>query len=269
MAASHPLKNKLMKTIYLFLAFVITSSGYLLAQPAQFLSSGRIEFEKSVNTYALITEGQLTGKNTIGNERQLLEEYRVKQPQFKVLKSTLYFNDNKTLYVPASQQPPGGTGSLNIPMVAQNNIVYTDWPARRMINQKSIIGEDFLLTDSTRNISWKITNEMREVAGFACRRANAVIMDSIYVVAFYTEDIHVSGGPETFNGLPGMILELALPHEHIIWRATSVLITEPAPVNPPKKGKPIDYRRLMQLLTDIGKGRTPTAASLIMKTYLL
>ncbi|HEX6429486.1 MAG TPA: GLPGLI family protein [Niastella sp.] len=260
-----------MKKIYLFLAFVITGC-HLRAQQSRFLSNGRIEFEKSVNTYALIREGQLLGKNIIGNERQLLEEYQAKQPQFKVLKSTLYFRDNKTLFVPASQMPAGGTAPLNIPMVYQNNTVYVDWPARHMVNQKSIFGENFLLNDSIRNISWKITSEMREVAGFTCRRANALIMDSIYVVAFYTEDIHVSGGPETFCGLPGMILQLALPHEHVIWRATNVIVDGPTerPLTPPQKGKPIDYRQLGNMLAEIGKNyRNPYAARLIMKTLSL
>ena len=31
----------------------------------------------------------------------------------------------------------------------------------------------------------------------------------INVVAFYKDDIPVSGGPESFNGLPGMILQVA------------------------------------------------------------
>jgi len=32
---------------------------------------------------------------------------------------------------------------------------------------------------------------------------------SIDVVAFYTDDIPVSGGPESFDGLTGMILQVA------------------------------------------------------------
>jgi GLPGLI family protein len=48
------------------------------------------------------------------------------------------------------------------------------------------------------------------IAGFNCRRANAMIMDSIYVVAFYTDEILTTGGPESFSGLPGMILGVAL-----------------------------------------------------------
>jgi GLPGLI family protein len=260
-----------MKTLYLFLALVIASKGHLCAQESRFLHSGRIEFEKSVNAYALIREGQILGKNTVGYERQLLEDYQQKRPQFTVLKSTLYFRDNKTLFVPASREAAGGTGSVNIPMVAQNNTVYTDLAARRMINQKSILGEMFLLKDSIRNISWKITSEMREVAGFTCRRANALIMDSIYVVAFFTEEIHVPGGPETFGGLPGMILQLALPHEHVIWRATSVVpgINGEA-LTPPQKGKPIDYRQLVNMLAELGKGsRNSQAAKLIMKIFML
>jgi len=31
----------------------------------------------------------------------------------------------------------------------------------------------------------------------------------INAVAFYTDDIPVSGGPESFNGLPSMIFQLA------------------------------------------------------------
>jgi GLPGLI family protein len=32
-------------------------------------------------------------------------------------------------------------------------------------------------------------------------------MDSVFIVAFYTDQIVTSGGPESFNELPGMILD--------------------------------------------------------------
>ena len=107
---------------------------------------------------------------------------------------------------------------------------------------KKVFGELFLVKDSTRKIKWKITDETREISGYNCRRANAIMMDSIYVVAFYTTDIPVSGGPESFNGLPGMILGVALPHENITWFATKVTDMTLAPnvVVSPKKGKPMD-----------------------------
>jgi GLPGLI family protein len=77
-----------------------------------------------------------------------------------------------------------------------------------------------------------------------------MIMDSIYVVAFYTDEILTSGGPESFNGLPGMILGVALPHEHITWFATKV---EAVPVTgtqvvAPVKGKKISTAALMETM---------------------
>lgn len=109
--------------------------------------------------------------------------------------------------------------------------------------------ETFLVKDTTRNIKWKITGETRVIAGYTCRRANAIVMDSIYVVAFYTDAIPVSSGPETFSGLPGMILGVALPHDHVTWFATSVS-DKPLdkPIVPPAKGKVVDTMGLRKTL---------------------
>jgi GLPGLI family protein len=53
-------------------------------------------------------------------------------------------------------------------------------------------------------IEWKLSpNETREFAGFMCRKATGVIFDSVYVFAFYTDEITVSGGPMGLHGLPG------------------------------------------------------------------
>ena len=80
-------------------------------------------------------------------------------------------------------------------------------------------------------------------------------MDSIYVVAFYTDAITTSGGPESFTGLPGMILGVAIPHEHTTWFATKVY-TETIPETtlvPPTKGKKVNNVSLMSALDDMRK----------------
>ena len=101
-----------------------------------------------------------------------------------------------------------------------------------------------------RLITWKITDETREIAGYQCRRANAIIMDSVYVVAFYTDQIAVSGGPESFTGLPGMILGLALPHDNVTWFATKVteMLVPEKDLAPPTKGKPVNDKGLSEVL---------------------
>ena len=44
-------------------------------------------------------------------------------------------------------------------------------------------------------IKWKFTDEYRNILGYDCRRVNGIMQDSVYIVAFYTPQIPVSGGP--------------------------------------------------------------------------
>ena len=50
-------------------------------------------------------------------------------------------------------------------------------------------------------------------------------MDSVYVFAFYTDEITISGGPCSINGLPGMILGLTIPRLYTSYLATKVMVT--------------------------------------------
>lgn len=218
------------------------------AQYAHFTTEGTIEFEKTVNMYAII-------KKSINKDNEqwygpAFEAYKKGQPQFKVLKSTLTFSKDKTLFTPTEEDNPNRGFFSNNPMVEQNNTTFTDLTVSNMICNKKVFEETFLVKDTTRKINWKITSETRDIAGFHCRRANALIMDSVYVVAFYTDQIPVSGGPESFTGLPGMILGVALPHENITWFATKVIDAPVAPKDlaAPAKGKPVNKKQLIETL---------------------
>ena len=226
--------------------FLITQVSF--AQNARFATQGVIEFEKKVNMFALIKD-QVKKNPTRSYYAQAFEDYQKKFPQFKILKSSLTFSKNQTLFKPTDDGLLE-SGFFDFASAQQNNIIATNTFAGTSINQKKVYEEVYLLKDSTRKINWKITNEIRNIAGYDCRRANALIMDSIYVVAFYTEEIPVSGGPETFTGLPGMILGVALPYEHVTWFATSVLdqpVTDDK-LKAPIKGKPLDYKQLGVLI---------------------
>lgn len=78
--------------------------------------------------------------------------------------------------------------------------------------------------DSIPAIEWRLTNENRVIAGFNCRKATGKIMDSVYVFAFYTEEITIPGGPCSVSGLPGMILGMTIPRMYASWIATKVMV---------------------------------------------
>lgn len=65
--------------------------------------------------------------------------------------------------------------------------------------------------DSIPEIRWKLDNELRVIAGYECRKAIGVLTDSIYIVAFYSDNHLFKGGPDGFSGLPGTILGVAVP----------------------------------------------------------
>jgi GLPGLI family protein len=248
-----------MKTkIITIIGMLLLSGNMLFAQNEHFTTHGTIEFEKSANMFALIKK--LITPDNEAFFTPILESYKNTQSQFTKAKSTLSFTDNKTIYTPIESEN-ANTIFSDLAMSGQPNVIYTDLDTKTSVTQKKVYEEVFMVKDSVRKITWKITDETREIAGYTCRRANALVLDSVYVVAFYTEKIPVSGGPESFSGLPGMILGVALPHENISWFATKVT---DAPVEPkamvvPKKGKAVTNKELVTTLKQLMKNWGPWA----------
>jgi len=239
------MKTKLILLICLFTGL----SATLSAQNARFATEGVIEFDRNTNMFAILQKK--INKNSSSFMTTVVDAYKKTESQFKVLKSTVTFTKDKTLFKPIEDTAPPIKYFGDSPDISQINTIYTDLGTNLKLTQKKVYEETFLVKDTIRKINWKITGETREIAGYMCRRANAVMMDSVYVVAFYTDEIPVSGGPESFNGLPGMILGVALPHENVTWFATKVTDrpVEAKAIAAPTKGKATDSAGLIKTLT--------------------
>lgn len=235
---------------YITLFAVLFVNTQVFAQNVHFVKNGIIEFEKKSNTYAIIKRN--TKDEDASYIQALVEQYKKNNPQFKTEKSSLYFTENKSLYKWSDNSVPTSNWIAREPFVDLKNTIATNFDTQSSTTQKNVYDDLFLIKDSVRKITWKITDETREIAGYDCRRANAIIMDSIYVVAFYSDKIAVSGGPESFTGLPGMILGVALPHENITWFATKVTETNvpEKDLAPPVKGKTVDNKKLKDILLE-------------------
>lgn len=232
---------RITNTIFLLLAIHVG----LRAQNSNtiFLSQGKIEFEKKVNNYADLKDDNTWDELT-----------KKTMSKFKLSYFDLLFTRNKSLFKPGREVADDkGPGWMTQP--AEDNIVYSELDNEKCVSQKKVFEQLFLVQDSLRTIRWKLTDETRTIAGFSCRRANAIIMDSIYVVAFYTDEILTTGGPESFNGLPGMILGVALPHQHVSWFATKVqaISVSDAEVIAPQKGKKVNNASLKETLVELAK----------------
>jgi len=234
---------------YILLFAIIFISNNLFAQNVHFIQNGVIEFEKRSNMYALIKKK--INKNNESYMQKAFDQYQKNNPQFKSAKSSLSFTKDKSLYRWTEANDMANNNWISNDVLADlKNTIATDFKTESSTTQKSVYENTYLVKDSLRKINWKITDETREIAGYDCRRANAIIMDSIYVVAYYTNQIAVSGGPESFTGLPGMILGLALPHENVTWFATKVteIAVPEKDLLPPTKGKAVDNKGLNSIL---------------------
>lgn len=236
-----------MKKQQYILLFILLFSIFnnLHAQNALFLTHGRIEFEKKENMWAKIDSMAYDDDSW----KALMKKTT---PKFVTTYFDLRFNESRSLYRPGREDNNSNGRSFFSDSPASDNVILNNFDNQQALSAKNVFEEKFLVIDSLRQVKWKITSEVRTIAGFECRRANALIMDSIYVVAFYTDVIDAPGGPESFTGLPGMILGISIPHEHLSWFATKVYadVVNEKDFVVPTKGKKITNSALLILLKD-------------------
>ncbi|HMU47285.1 MAG TPA: GLPGLI family protein [Chitinophagaceae bacterium] len=192
----------------------------------QFINSGMIEFEVRTNNHKVFGDGIFA------------EMFKDKMPQFSTTWYDFTFDNNKSVYKfdrrDEKTKLPWSRGE------EEDNIWYNNYNAGTFVQQKFVFDNTYLLNDSLLRIDWKLVpNETREIAGFNCRKAVGIIFDSVYVFAFYTDEIMISGGPMGINGLPGMILGITIPRMYTSWIATKLQVNgvNTAIITEPQKGK--------------------------------
>ena len=197
-----------MKPQTLIITFVfVLSFVFANAQHLAFPTEGVIRYEKRINVFAILQKK--IDANANADAASIFETYKKDHPQFIILESELRFYKGESLFVPENS-PPSPLASYfgEDPLMTQINTVYIDTQTDSYTAQKSVLGKTYLVKDTLPDIKWKITDEVREIAGYQCRRANGLMNGSLYVVAFYTNDIHLPVGPESFHGLPGEVFQI-------------------------------------------------------------
>ncbi|TDE31536.1 GLPGLI family protein [Flavobacterium ranwuense] len=225
-----------MKSILFFIAALLFTTASIAQQ---FIDKAVIEYEVNTNL-----------KKTMSND-SWGEMVKENLSDLKISYFTYTFADNKSLYK-FDRWSPKTRIPNNLKAADEENTWYFDFATRKMNMQKQIVGTNFVIADSIQNIQWKITNEHREIAGYNCRKAVGKIMDDVYVFAFYTDDITISGGPCSINGLPGMILGLSIPRLYTSFIATKIdlKITNPSDIKPIIAKKTYDLMGLKSMIEE-------------------
>jgi GLPGLI family protein len=232
-----------MKQIQLAIIFSLVSVG--ASAQTTFLNTVKIEYEKVVYLRQLYKE--LYPPQTFEMVKNQIPESSVSYFDFIGDTTTSIFKPGRQLaYDPRNVQP-----------FANENVVFTDYRLQKVVTQKPVFEETFLVEDSLLNIDWKLTADTRIIAGFECRKAVGILHDSIAVFAFYSDELLIQGGPESIRGLPGMILGMGVPRLHTTWFATKVEINGVSlnSVKPATKGKKVTYKGMVNTINDVLKAR--------------
>lgn len=207
---------------------------------AQFITAGKIEFERRTNQHSFLEE-----------ENMFDAMIKESLPKFAVTYNDLFFDGSISLFKDGKEPE---NKKIHWSINYMSNIVYKDLANDFRISLKNLFGSEYLIRDSLLKIDWKITNEPRTIAGFECRKAVARFSDTVVVIAFFTDEIIPASGPESFGGLPGMILGLAIPRLHTTWYATKLeLLDNKVQLTPPTGGKKYEPEDFKKQLADMLK----------------
>lgn len=264
--------RKIVHTIITFVIVILCCNTFSFAQHTYFPYQGTVHYEKTifiknlVKRYAAYEEDE--------SKRSFYNRFIEQTPENQVYKKTLSFNTDEVLFEHVKEDYPEAVKQLSMMGIVESGInTYQNLKSNELRSSFELGGQDIYIQDSLVNTKWKITNEYRTIAGYNCRRANGIVMDSIYVVAFYTDEIPVSGGPSCFRGLPGMILGLAVPELHYNIFATKVDLTPVNYVNnniSKRKAKPMTRQAVYtQLNTVVGGFLGEKIFNLVMAGFFL
>nr|WP_293841699.1 GLPGLI family protein [uncultured Arsenicibacter sp.] len=134
-------------------------------------------------------------------------------------KMKLFFSPSQSLYSYNNDEIEGAGYSWR----KEEYSIYRNFDQDKKFDVIEMLGKVYIVDDSLNTPKWKISNQIKDIAGFICMKAT---MDDPVrgqkVTAWFAQDIPVGAGPERYFGLPGMILGIDLNEGDVIIEASKV-----------------------------------------------
>lgn len=229
-------------------------------------------------------EGKVVYERTIQMQIRIQgmdEEAARRLPRSRTDNFELLFANNQSLWqqLPNADEEAnsfgGGGGGGNIMRfnMGMDDIIYLNFETAKRIDKRELNSKSYLVEDSIRKLSWKLTGETKTILGHAAQKATAQrygkrpqmnmengvikrqeVADTSAIVAWFTTDIPVPAGPEFGGQLPGLILELDINKGRIAYKAVELSPkVNTASIKEPKGGKHIsaeEYQKESQKVMD-------------------
>jgi len=207
-----------MKKISFFITVLFIACSFGTTAQQQFIDKATIEFQVTTNNYKSV-DGWFDNAE---NESSWQENIKSNMSKFSISYYDYSFSNNRSIYN-FNHLDQKNKMQWDNDINYEGNTWYYDYNNGTSAFRRTFWGDEFNFTDSIKEIAWKLVpTESRIIAGFNCRKAYTILFDSVYVFAYYTDEITISGGPVGLHGLPGMILGVTVPRMYSSWIATKV-----------------------------------------------
>lgn len=203
-------------------------------------TTGKIVFERRYYWINIMSKLPYMTKDEIERERLT---WGKNQGQYAV-KYDLLFKDNKSVYQEQETDDNYGYSWKN-----EKYIVTRDYNAKHAKDVIGLLGKEYLVEGEIPKYKWKILNEIKEIQGYLCMKAETIDpIKGTKITVWFTDKIPVFGGPEGLSGLPGMILSVQYNEDDVTIEAISIQIDNAIAFALPQKikGKSITREELME-----------------------
>lgn len=144
--------------------------------------------------------------------------------------------------------------------------IWHNFTEERKVEQRESTGKKYLVQDSIRKNTWKLTGETKTILGYTCQKAIAQTpvksfnmqmvdgemkrnekWDTIDVTVWFAPAIAIPAGPEYQGQLPGLILETESRNGSVLTRAVEIYEkVKTNDIKEPKTGKKVTQAEFMK-----------------------
>ncbi len=221
----------------------------------------------SLSSYSQMKEGKIIYERITQTPSvvyaQIDAEVAAQIPKSRTDQFELLFGNNTSLYqfIPSvAGEGNGFSGNgFFVRTTGGNDVSYHDFNSGTRLDLREVLDRQFLVSDSIKKGSWKLTDETKEILNYNTRKAvgqrirtstrmrmengemmSEEIQDTAVIIAWFSTEIPVSVGPDSQGQLPGAILELDINNGQVIYRAIEISAkVNLKKIKPPSEGKKI------------------------------
>jgi GLPGLI family protein len=211
------------------------------------------------SVHAQVKEGKIIYERKVDMHRRMTDEsQKAMMPQFNISKVQLFFSGSETIYknVPEEKDVRDNAGDDgNMVMIhfgGADNETYRNYSNSKSVELRELGPKKYIIEDSLSKQVWKLEEDTKTVCGYTCKKATTKNREGSNVVAWYATAIECSGGPESFGGLPGAILELNINEAEMVFTAMEVNTKDfdKKLVVAPANGKKISEKEFRKMVED-------------------